>query len=77
MKLHDFDALSFIAGAVATGIGLAFLLLPEPSDIIDAFTDAGAWVWPLLFIAVGVAVLAPLVWRARRSDEDSEESQPS
>ena len=70
MKLHRFDALSFIAGLVITGVGLVFLLLPEPGDIIDAMTDFGSWFWPLVFIAIGVAVLAPLA--ARKPDDGGE-----
>jgi hypothetical protein len=72
MKLHRFDALSFISGLFITGIGLVFLLLPEPGDIIDAVTDFGSWFWPAVFIAVGVAVLAPLANRRRIRDETEE-----
>lgn len=72
MKLHRFDALSFIAGLFITGIGLVFLLIPEPGDIIDVVTDFGSWFWPAVFIAVGVAVLAPLANR-RRDGEKTEE----
>lgn len=68
MKLHKFDPLSFIAGLFITGVGLVFLLLPEPGDIIDVVTDFGSWFWPAVFIAVGVAVLAPLATRSS-SDE--------
>ncbi|HEX6220042.1 MAG TPA: hypothetical protein VF115_03010 [Acidimicrobiia bacterium] len=69
MKLHKFDALSFIFGALITGIGLLFLVLPEPGDIIDVVTDFGSWFWPTVFIAVGVAILAPLVGRRADGDE--------
>lgn len=70
MKLHRFDALSFIAGLFITGIGLVFLLLPEPGDIIDVVTDFGSWFWPAVFIAIGVAVLAPLAMRKSSDEED-------
>lgn len=69
MKTHRFDALSFLAGLVMTGIGLAFLLLPEIEDIVSVLTDAGAWFWPLVFVGVGIAVLAPLVSRDPDADE--------
>jgi len=69
MKLHRFDALSFIFGALITAIGLVFLVLPEPGDIIDVVTDFGSWFWPTVFIAVGLGILAPLVGRARGRDE--------
>jgi hypothetical protein len=73
MKTHKFDAISFLAGLAITGIGLVFLLLPELGSIIDFFTDAGAWFWPIVFLAIGFAVLAPAVTR-RRDHEDAVES---
>jgi hypothetical protein len=75
MKTHRFDSVSFLAGLVITVIGLSFLLLPELDDIVDALTDAGSWFWPAVFIAVGVAVLAPLVARStnHEANEDLEE----
>jgi hypothetical protein len=72
MKVHRFDALSFVAGLFITGIGLAFLLLPEADDIIDFVTNAGSWFWPVVFIAIGVAILAPLASRNRDSEEPDE-----
>lgn len=72
MKLHRFDALSFVAGLLITGLGLVFLVLPEPGDIIDLVTDFGSWFWPVVFIAIGVAVLTPLLTR-RRAEEDPDE----
>lgn len=75
MKIHRFDALSFIAGLFITAIGLAFLLLPEVDDIIDFVTDAGSWFWPAVFIAVGVAVLAPLAARSTVSEETEDEDR--
>lgn len=73
MKTHKFDGLSFLAGLVITIIGLAFLLLPDLGDIIDALTDAGTWFWPVLFLGIGVAILVPVVTR-RPDAEDVEES---
>lgn len=73
MKTHKFDGLSFLAGLVITIIGLAFLLLPDLGDIIDALTDAGTWFWPVLFLGIGVAILVPVVTRSPDA-EDVEES---
>jgi len=73
MKMHRFDSLSFLAGLVITLIGLAFLLLPEVGDIVDVLTDAGAWFWPVVFIAAGVAILAPLVSRTADGGEPEEQ----
>lgn len=73
MKIHKFDGLSFLAGLIITIIGLAFLLLPDLGDIIDALTDAGTWFWPVLFLGIGVAILVPIVIRSPDA-EDVEES---
>ena len=73
MKMHKFDSLSFLAGLVTTLIGLAFLLLPEVGDIVDVFADAGTWFWPVVFIAAGVAILAPLASRAAGNGEPDEQ----
>lgn len=64
MKLHEFDALSFLAGLFMTGLGLAFLVLPEIEDIVGLLTDAGSWFWPVLLIVAGIAVLAPAIARS-------------
>jgi len=69
MKLHKFDALSFTFGVLITGIGLLFLVLPEPGDIIDVVTDFSSWFWPSVFIAVGLGILAPLLGRKADNDE--------
>lgn len=69
MKMHKFDSLSFLAGLVITLIGLAFLLMPGVGDIVDVLTEAGAWFWPVVFIAAGIAILAPL---ASRTGDDGE-----
>jgi len=76
MKTHKFDSISFLAGLVITGMGLAFLLLPEVDDIVGLLTDAGSWFWPVVFIAVGAAVLAPLAGRrTQKAPEDDDEME--
>jgi hypothetical protein len=77
MKTHKFDAISFLAGLAITGIGLVFLLLPELGNIIDFFTDAGTWFWPVVFIAIGVAILVPVASRGRQLDEPASQEEPS
>lgn len=73
MKLHKFDALSFIFGALITGTGLLFLLVPEPGDIVALVTDFSSWFWPAVFIAIGVAILAPLASRTTADEETQKE----
>jgi hypothetical protein len=66
MKPHRFDPLSFIAGLVIAGIGLAFLLPPDPTDVFSFFGDFGAWFWPVVLVVIGLAIIVPAL---RRSDE--------
>jgi len=70
MKTHRFDSVSFIAGLLITMIGLAFLIPADPGDVFEIVGNIGSWFWPIVFIAIGVAVLAPLA--TRRGDQSSE-----
>lgn len=72
MKTHEFDLISFLAGSVIAVIGMTFLLLPELGNIIDFFTDAGAWFWPIVFLAIGLAVLLPVFTGPPRSQDGDE-----
>ena len=74
MKLHEFDAISFISGVVAVALGLAFLIPQTPVDLIEMITSLGAWFWPTLLIVIGIAVLVP-VFVTRRSDTETEDQQ--
>jgi hypothetical protein len=76
MKIHKFDPISFLAGLVIAAIGLAFLLLPELGNIIDFFTDVGAWFWPIVLLAIGLAILLPVLTRpAGLQDGDEPEDR--
>ncbi|MGH9189401.1 MAG: hypothetical protein ACRD0Q_05125 [Acidimicrobiales bacterium] len=52
MQRHDLDLVSLTAGVTFAGLGAAFLL-----DLTSGLTLQLRWVWPLLLIAIGVAVL--------------------
>ncbi len=71
MKLHRFDPLSFIAGLIATGVGLAFLIPESPTDVLGVVDDIGAWFWPVVLVVIGLAILAPLAWRRDRGDDEA------
>lgn len=73
MKRHSFDGLSFIAGLVFAGIGLAFLLAPDAFETVNIVVELGSWFWALVLIAIGVAVIAPAV--ARRNEDLPEEEE--
>lgn len=68
MKTHKFDGISFFTGLVFAAIGLLYLLAEDVSSIVDIFVDAGNWFWPVLFLAVGVAVLVPALRPERKDD---------
>lgn len=70
MKRHRFDYLSFVSGLIATAIGLAFLLPPDPTDIFQILDDFGAWFWPTVLVLVGAAILVPLATRSTEPDEE-------
>lgn len=70
MKLHKFDSISFLAGAVTTAIGLLFLIPKSLDDLLGVVGNIGSWFWPVVFVAIGVAVLAPIVFRERGGTED-------
>jgi hypothetical protein len=57
MKRHPFDVLSFTAGAIFVGLGVAFL--SAGADVVGN----ASWVWPLLLLALGAAGLATTLRR--------------
>jgi hypothetical protein len=71
MKSHRFDAISFISGLVVALVGLVFLVPQTPVDLIDAVTSLGAWFWPVLLLAIGLAVLVPVFVTKSGKDEES------
>lgn len=77
MKRHRFDPLSFLAGLVMVGIGLAFLLPPDPTDIFTFFDDFGAWFWPVVLVIAGVAIIAPALTMVRPRELDKSEESTS
>ena len=68
MKTHRFDAVSFIAGLIFTGIGLLFLIPETPQQLIDFLVDSGAWFWPLALLVVGLAVIIPALLPKREEE---------
>jgi hypothetical protein len=59
MKPHRFDTVSFIAGLLFTALGLVFLIPQTPEQLIDMLLNSGAWFWPVLLVAIGLAVIIP------------------
>jgi hypothetical protein len=69
MKRHSFDAISFFSGLVIAVIGLMFLIPNTPQELIDAITDLGSWFWPVILLAIGAAIVIPVLI-PRSKDED-------
>lgn len=70
MKTHKFDGVSFFSGLLIMAIGLLYLIPNTPSDIIDAITGLGGWFWPILLLALGVAVLVPVIWTRDSTEKE-------
>jgi hypothetical protein len=63
MRRHELDPISLVFGFAVTGLGLLFLV--GRADLAYRLR----WVWPVLLLAVGLAILLDLRVRASRPDE--------
>jgi hypothetical protein len=69
MERHRFDPLSFSFGVIYALIGIIFLIPSSPLDLVPLVRDSGRWLWPLVVLGLGAAILAPML---RRTDPDEE-----
>ncbi len=74
MKTHKFDTVSFLSGLVFTAFGLLFLIPSQTDDLIDYITGLGGWVWPVLLLGIGVAILVPVI-TTFNEDEAGDEAE--
>ena len=67
MQRHSFDLVSFIFGVIFTGLGITFLSTEVPALEVNS-----AWIWPVVLLVIGGAVLATALTgaRSRRSVEE-------
>ncbi len=72
MKRHEFDPLSFVSGILLLGVGMLFLIPRGTGDLIDFVSSAAVWIWPVLFIAAGAAILTPAFIRMRKGDQEED-----
>ena len=70
MKRHEFDGVSFVAGILLAAVGLWFLVPGTPIEIFENIGDIASWIWPVVLVAVGIAILAPALARTRRDPDD-------
>ena len=64
MYKHRFDPISFVFGLGFVALALLFTLPADPWDIYFGGVTLG-WVWPLVIIGAGVALLAPMIRQTR------------
>lgn len=74
MKTHRFDGISFFSGLVITLLGLVFLIPNAPTDIIDAIGRLGSWFWPILFVAVGIGILIPVLMPSKKDENEESDT---
>lgn len=74
MKTHKFDTVSFLSGLVFTAFGLLFLIPNQTDDLIDYVTGLGGWVWPVILLGVGIAILIPVIttFNDDRDEDDAD-----
>jgi hypothetical protein len=51
---HDLDITSLISGLLFTGLAAGFL-----ADGLELWNLRLEWVWPILLVGLGIALLAP------------------
>ena len=61
MYKHRFDPISFVFGLGFVALALLFTLPADPWDIYFGGVLPLGWVWPLVIIGAGAALLAPIV----------------
>lgn len=65
MERHEFDPVSFVFGVVFLLVAAAVGLTERPWRLVLPWT--AEWLWPLLLVAVGLALVIPAV--RRRDDQ--------
>jgi hypothetical protein len=73
MQQHRFDPISFVFGLLFVSLAALFALPIEPWDVFFGGIELG-WLWPLVIIAAGVALLAPSFRQWRKDGDEPEES---
>jgi hypothetical protein len=74
MKTHKFDTVSFLSGLVFTAFGLLFLIPSQTDELIEYLAGLGGWVWPVILLGIGVAILVPVFtsWKSEEHDVDED-----
>lgn len=72
MKRHSFDVISFLFGALFVAAGVSAVLFDSAFSRFD-----GRWVWPIVLVVAGVAVLAATWGRRDKADSEATEAGPA
>lgn len=75
MYRHRFDPIAFVFGAAFVLIAVLVGLPEDPWSFIVNDLAIG-WLWPLLLIAVGAAILLPSLRERRQAPSDDEPDGP-
>jgi hypothetical protein len=71
MYKHRFDPISFVFGLGFVALALLFTLPADPWDIYFGGVTFG-WVWPLVIIGAGVALLGPMIRPAKKAATETD-----
>ena len=75
MDKHRFDPISFVFGLAFVAVALLFVIPEDPWEIYFGGLSLG-WLWPLLVIAAGVALLVPVLRGAVTSPSTDDADDP-
>lgn len=72
MERHNFDVLSFSMGVVYALVGILFLIPATAFDLVPVLTVSLRWVWPLVILGIGAAIVIPVLRHGRGGDTDTD-----
>lgn len=67
MERHSFDTVSFVFGLIFVAAGVVFTVATNPWNLLGGLSLG--WLWALALIAVGVALLVPVLRKPRPEPE--------
>jgi hypothetical protein len=68
MNRHRFDPVSFVFGLIFVATGVAFMI-----DDVRFDPDVARWIWPMVIVGAGIAIIAAAVSGSRQRRRDAED----